>query len=36
MANNKRIKIAGYAKRIFFNDNIEYTPTNQRQTELFS
>ncbi len=24
MANNKRIKIAGYAKRIFFNDNIEY------------
>ena len=24
MANNNRIKIAGYAKRIFFNDNIEY------------
>ncbi|MAT10994.1 MAG: hypothetical protein CMM02_08295, partial [Rhodopirellula sp.] len=26
MANNKkdRIKIAGYAKRVFFNDNIEY------------
>ena len=24
MAKNKRIKIAGYAKRIFFNDNIEY------------
>ena len=24
MAENDRIKIAGYAKRIFFNDNIEY------------
>ena len=26
MANNKndRIKVAGYARRIFFNDNIEY------------
>jgi hypothetical protein len=24
MANNKRVKISGYAKRIFFNDNIEY------------
>ena len=24
MAENNRIKIAGYAKRIFFNDNIEY------------
>ena len=24
MANNDRIKVSGYAKRIFFNDNIEY------------
>jgi hypothetical protein len=24
MANNNRIKVSGYAKRIFFNDNIEY------------
>ena len=24
MANNNRIKVAGYVKRIFFNDNIEY------------
>ena len=24
MPENDRIKIAGYAKRIFFNDNIEY------------
>jgi hypothetical protein len=24
MAENNRIKVAGYAKRIFFNDNIEY------------
>ena len=24
MAENRRIKVAGYAKRIFFNDNIEY------------
>ena len=26
MANHRKIKIAGYAKRIFFNDNIEYRP----------
>ena len=24
MADNNRIKVSGYAKRIFFNDNIEY------------
>ena len=24
MAENNRIKVAGYAKRIFFNNNIEY------------
>ncbi len=33
---NNKIKVAGYAKRIFFNDNIEYSDEHKRINSVIS